>query len=254
MFKMKLWHPGFAQILGTAAFAVAIYALAASLVSFWWLLPMAVMHFVLTGFGGVGAHLYFCHQAFNTNRFWDVIMALGTCLLVIGSPLQWCIGHTAHHDYTDTPQDPHPSRTWQNLWGFWLGKYNVPDKYSFRYAGKLIRDKFQLWLHRNALVVPLVFSGVLTAIGLATLPLASAWVPLVFVYLAPAGTTLWAGAAHNVLSHWGGKPRDLPVFFFLLPWEWPHASHHDEPRNPNKAFRYKYLPDPAYWVIKAIRK
>ena len=228
---------------------VAIGLIITGTVSAWWLLAWFVMHQMLTGFGAIGAHSLFCHASYTTTEFWNRFLALGGTLLCIGSPIQWAAGHTAHHDFADTDQDPHNAKTWK---GLFLGRYNTPKKYSFRFAKHLVADKFHIKLHRVALLVPLSFIAILLLVGFMVNPVCW-YIPIIFLYGAPLFTALTAGAVHNVVSHTNSGPRDMPWFFPFMPWEWSHGSHHENPKNPNKAWKYRWLPDPSYWVIKAIR-
>ena len=249
MFKMKFWHTGAAQGFTSLCAVVAIYLLATGVVSPWLLVAWFVMHQALTGFGAIGAHSLFCHSSYKTTPFWEKTLAFGGTLLCIGSPIQWAAGHTAHHDFADTPQDPHNARTWR---GLFLGRYVRPERYSFRFSRHLVGSKFHRDLHNNALIVPFVFAAVLLALGFIIAP--TYWyVPVMFGYLAPLFTALMAGAIHNVAAHDANGPKDMPWFFPFMPWEWSHRSHHEDPKNPIKAHKYKWLPDPSYLVIKAIR-
>jgi fatty-acid desaturase len=246
---MKFWHTGAAQLI-TGLFALLALALILTgTVSPWLLVLWFFMHHTLTGFGSIGAHSLFCHSTYKTSKFWERLLALGGTLLCIGSPIQWAAGHTAHHDHSDTEQDPHNAKNWR---GLFLGRYNKPKRYSFRYARHLVADRFQRYLHNNALLVPLLWILILLNVG--TYLMFPFWyVPVLFGYLAPLFTALTAGAWHNVTSHKNDQPRDMPWFFPFMPWEWSHGSHHADPTNPNKASKHKWLPDPAFWVIKAIR-
>jgi stearoyl-CoA desaturase (delta-9 desaturase) len=253
---MKFWHTGAAQLISGAFALLAIGMVLAGIASPLWLVLWFLMHHTLTGFGAIGAHSLFCHASFKTKEWVEKVLAFGGTLLCIGSPIQWAAGHTAHHDFADTEQDPHNAKDWR---GLFLGRYNTPNRYSFRYARHLVKKKWQLDLHRNALLVPLIWTLLLVNIGawgtfVFGLPLTFIFAPVLFGYLAPLFTALTAGAWHNVTSHKDGKPRDMPWFFPFMPWEWSHGSHHENPKNPNKAWKYKWLPDPTYWVIKLIGK
>lgn len=250
--KMDFWHTGAAQKSTFVAALIALTLLATGQVHWAWAAVWFVMHQTLTGFGAVGAHTVFCHGARGrkVGPIAEKVLALGATLLCIGSPLQWSAGHTAHHDHADTDQDPHNAGTWR---GLFLGNYVKPLRYSFRYSRRLVASKFHRWLHNNALLVPLAFATLLLAIGIIVMP-AMWYIPILFVYLAPLFTALMAGAIHNVVSHGPDGPRDMPWLFLLMPWEWSHGSHHEDPTNPNKAYKYKWMPDPSYYVLKAISK
>lgn len=249
MFTIKFWHTGAVQALTGLFAALATYLVITGQVPAWTLILWFLAHQTLTGFGAIGAHSLFCHATYKTNAFWEKFLAYGGTLLCIGSPIQWAAGHTAHHDYSDTDQDPHNAKTWR---GLFLGRYNRPHKYSFRFARDLVAKPWHVWLHRYALVVPLSWSLFLIIAGMLSMP--STWyIPILFGYLAPLFTALTAGAIHNVVSHDKNGPRDMPWMLLFMPWEWSHGSHHEDPKNPNKAWKHKWFPDPSYWVIRSIR-
>ena len=249
MLKMKFWHTGAAQGFSALCVLLAVYLVATGVVSSWFLLLWFVMHHVYAGIGAIGAHSLFCHSSYKTTPIIEKTLAIGTTLVCIGSPIQWAAGHTAHHDFSDTAQDPHNAKNWR---GLFLGRYAMPDRYSFRFSRHLVASKFHRMLHNNALAVPFVFALILIAFGCMD-DFTLWYVPVIFAYLAPLITVLMAGAIHNVVAHNENGPRDMPWMLLLLPWEWAHGSHHENPIDPNKARKYKWLPDPAYWVIRAIR-
>ena len=252
MFKITFKYTGYAQKI-TLFFAILSLGLViAGVFSPWWLLVWFICHTIMTGIGSVGAHSYACHNAFPISNWWKNFFAVGVPAIAIGDSVQWGVGHTAHHDYSDTYQDPHNIKN-NNPWKFWkylsLGDYVKLKKYNFRFTKHLLTHKFTRDIHHNAGFIPLIIVFVL---GMLSVIFCS---PLVlYMYLAPLFTVLTGGALHNRLSHNKNGPRDLPWLIWLFPFEWAHGSHHEQPGNPNKAFKYKYLPDLGYQVIKVIRK
>jgi fatty-acid desaturase len=252
--QYEIWHTGAVQIftglialLSVILLFSGIFTLPQILVL---ILTWFVIHQTLTAFGCVGAHFKYCHRAFKTTTLVDRILAIGVCLICIGVPLQWNIGHTAHHDYPGTRQDPHNANSWR---GIFLGRYIRPDKYSFRFAKDLIKDSFHVKLVKYGLLPPILLSGMLLLVGVIFF--GTFWyVPVMFAYWAPLFTTLTAGALHNVLSHdQQGNAKDLPWLCWLFPFEWAHGEHHKNPQNINKNIHYPWIPDPAYWIIRKIR-
>jgi fatty-acid desaturase len=278
MFEIKFWHTGLAQGL-SAIFAIfAVYLMNTGEASWYWLLAWAFTHFYLTGTGSLGAHRYFCHGAFKTTKFREYWMAISTLHLWIGSDIQWGTGHDAHHEFCDTEDDPHNAKT---IRGFFLGRYVKPKGgYKFRFVKPLVKDKVHVWLHRHAVLIPLITCSIL-----GTIDYFLGTYFLLIGYLAPLFTSLTSGAIHNVLSHeFGEGPRDMPCYLLVppvvaimiglgtwytgqvfwlnfliptmmmfMPFEWAHGSHHEDPRNANMAFKHKWLPDPGYWLVNLIR-
>jgi stearoyl-CoA desaturase (delta-9 desaturase) len=250
-FPITFSYTGIAQIISLLFALLGAYLVITGVFSVWWLLVWFICHTTLTGIGSVGAHSYACHNSFEINAFWKRFFAVSVPAVAIGDEIQWGVGHTAHHDYSDTDQDPHNIKN-NNPWRFWkwlyLGEYVKPKKYSFRFSKHLLKDKFVLFVHDYAGYIPFIVVGILLPISVVlNSPI------LLYAYLAPLFTVLTAGALHNRLSHGVNGPRDLPWLIWLFPFEWAHGSHHEQPANPNKAFKYRYLPDFGYLVIRLIR-
>ncbi|MFN4278298.1 MAG: hypothetical protein ACK4FJ_18550 [Ferrovibrio sp.] len=219
MFHVRIWQTGFMEVVGLLSFFVALKLLGDGTVSWLWGLLIPPVYYLLAAAGSVGFHFLFCHAAWRAPRWVEIALALIGTLLCIGSPIQWAVGHTAHHDYADTENDPHNATSW---WGLFLGRYNRP-RYSFRFARHLIRDRFHMTLHRYAV---LWIGFVILTLGLID------WRLMLFGYLAPLGLVMFFGALHNVISHDLGKgPRDLTALRWLYPFEWSHGSHHERPRD-----------------------
>lgn len=249
MFKIKIWHTGLVHIITTICLIWAIYLIVTGAVHWAYAIPIVVNYYVLCGVGSIGMHKLFVHRSYKTSRPWQIAFALIGTLIVIGSPIQWAVAHTAHHDHSDTPDDPHNATS---LRGLWLGNYNKPKKYSFRFARHLLKDPFHVYLHKYALIWVLCFTWVLAWVGVITG--IGWWQALVFFYLAPLGWSLWAVAIHNLHSHRLGKGvQDLKWFFWLYIFEWAHKSHHEKPWMYDTAYKYRWLPDPGAWFIRAIK-
>lgn len=285
-FRFQFWHTGAAQVLTAICTVLALVLLNTESVSWWWAAPWPIMHYFLIFVGSIAAHRYFCHASrqFRMAILTQRIAAVCTSLLAIGSFAGWNGGHSPHHKYADTPNDPHNAGT---IWGIFLGRYVKPeDGYSTKYLEPLISsDRWLLKVHRAGILIPLGFALMLGMIDLLARWFGFETYLLLFGYLCPLFTALTAGALHNVLSHDFGKgARDMPAMLimppiigaiiialavwsqsavwlnFLIPtgmlWmltEWAHASHHEAPQNPDMAFKYRWLPDPGFWIVKLIR-
>ncbi|XP_070490555.1 delta(9)-fatty-acid desaturase fat-6-like [Chironomus tepperi] len=63
--------------------------------------------FILGGLGlGPGAHRYFCHRSYKTNRAVKLFMIVCQQLSGIKSIHSWVRVHRAHHKFADTDKDP----------------------------------------------------------------------------------------------------------------------------------------------------
>jgi fatty-acid desaturase len=77
---------------------------------------------------------------------------------------------------------------------------------------------------------------------------------LLFLYFVPLGSAHLVGAIHQVTSHRGGFPRNLPWLELVLPTggEWLHKNHHDKPWT--MSFKSKnWQLDPGALFIKIIK-
>ncbi len=256
MFKIQFWHTGAAQFL---SFGFALYALLLLIYGEWegrqivtWSLVWLLCHYSLTGIGSICGHSLGSHLQKVAPMKVLRRAAVLTPVLVIGDLIQWCLGHDAHHLYYGTEQDPHNVPKTHRWRGLFLGRYVKPQRYRYKEARRLTRDPFIRGLHSYALLVPFALLALLSGVGALTLG-ADFWMLPLFGYLAPLFTALMAGAAHNVYAHGpDGEPRNLPWLFLLMPWEWSHKDHHAKPGSLDKAWSYKWMPDPAAWILRPI--
>lgn len=187
-------HHGQGQVTTRSKFALLsmmifpLLGMAAAIAMAWqfglmsWLnLGMLIGGWYLTGLGiTIGFHRLLTHRSFETTNagraFWT---ALGS-LSLEGSPLDWCMVHRKHHQFSDHHGDPHsPSLNGQGVWnrvkGFWhshLG-WMFRDNWSRRERNKfipdLINDPLLVSIDRNYLwwvcatfLIPLVIGGLVT--------------------------------------------------------------------------------------------
>lgn len=208
--------------VGLVSIAFGLGLVIGGVVSAWWLLAWFLAHQMGALTLSVGLHRYFSHGSFTTTPFWHKTMAFASILLFQGSPHGWATAHITHHVYSDTDRDPH----FANIKYLWDKKYrDVPMvKRRLRH---LIKDNTLKFVHRNALLITAAFALILLAIS---------WKLFLFGYLMALGTSHFVGAVHQITSHKGGAPRDLPWMEFILPacGEWRHKSHHDV----QKAYRF----------------
>lgn len=228
MFKHRMAMTGWAHGISTALLPVAVWMLLP--LSAWgivaWLGLSVIVYKALTLAGSIGMHRLFSHKAFETSRTWEIILALAGSLLLIGSPIQWCIAHRSHHKYHDTPLDPHNVRGWRSMF---LSNYAV-SQYDYRHARHLIGDRFHNWLHRNYLAWIAAFITIVFLIGL---PFGLHWFTLMFGFVVPLSFGLWLGGLHNVIAHGNPHGKRAPVNVPLLKYgwgEWLHENHHRDPR------------------------
>jgi fatty-acid desaturase len=224
MFKHEAWMTGLWQLASTPVIFFAIWVTMLGAVSpAWWLLSFGM--YVMLALGGVlGMHYLFSHGVYKTWRPLEIILALLGSLTMIGSPIQWCIAHEAHHRFADTKLDPHNSYRWRDalLIGY------RPSQWRFDYAKGLVKDRFHWWLHKNYVLIVSIVPLMLFVID-------PTGMIVIFGFIIPTSLVLWMGGIHNVISHGGAGPNRAPI---NLPWYWrlivwfeaDHKTHHDAPR------------------------
>jgi stearoyl-CoA desaturase (delta-9 desaturase) len=149
-------------ILGTVV--IPLLGMAGAIVLAWqfgmmsWLnLVMLIGGWYLTGMGiTIGYHRMLTHRSFDAvapvRWFWTVMGALA----VEGSPIDWCMVHRKHHQFSDHHGDPHSPHLheggfWNMLKGFWhshtgwLFNSNWSKSEREKYVPDLVNDPNGDW-------------------------------------------------------------------------------------------------------------
>lgn len=228
-------------------------------------LVLLVSFYALTMLGvTAGLHRLFSHQSFACGPFLRGALAVLATMAGQGSVPIWVAIHRRHHQHADRPGDPHsphvkadgaPASLWHSQTGWVLGFY--PTELA-RYVPDLLRDPFQMGLHRWSIAV--VWAGTLlpAAIGYACTHNA----------LGALGGFVWGGWARmflveqgtcmvNSLGHyWGRRPFEThdrstnlgPLALLTLGDGW-HNNHHAFPASARHGLAWWEL-DPTYWLIR----
>ncbi|MFK7770289.1 MAG: acyl-CoA desaturase [Mariniblastus sp.] len=178
----------------------------------WLHLTMLFGGWYLTGMGiTIGYHRMLTHRSFETvpavRWFWTVMGALA----VEGSPIDWCMVHRKHHQFSDHHGDPHSPHlhgegVWNSIKGFWhshsgwLFNSNWSKCEREKYVPDLVSDpllaaidkRYYLWVTAT-LVIPTVIGGIAALFG-----------PVVSFTTIAQGASLglvWGGLARVCLSH-----------------------------------------------------
>jgi stearoyl-CoA desaturase (delta-9 desaturase) len=217
----------------------------------------------------VGFHRLFVHRSFETYMWMKFIWAVLGSMAVQGSLFQWVGLHRRHHQYSDTPDDPHsPQHSGRGVLGLLLGFWHAHIGWFFeasppdmdRYIQDLSRSRtlrvanrlFLLWVALG-LVIPAVLGGVITLSwpGVWT---GLIWGGLVRVFLVHHVTWSVNSACHL----WGFRPfesddesRNNFVFGILALGEGWHNTHHAFPTSARHGLRWWQI-DISYWVIRTL--
>lgn len=234
------WFVPFGNLLGLTSLLVGAALIAAGTASAWWLVLVLLVHLWNTLMTSAGLHRYFSHAAFKTSRFWHWGMVLYSPLLMLGSALAWSVIHIQHHVHSDTARDSHYTH-----WSYIFWKQYRKQPLITKRMKRLLNDPAVVFAHRWGLAVWLAW---VVALGLVS------WKVLLFGYLMPLGITHLIGGIHQVISHKGGAPRNLPWLEYVLPagGEWNHGVHHRTGRRDLRTAWWHL--DLGYQFIKLIQR
>jgi stearoyl-CoA desaturase (delta-9 desaturase) len=236
----------------------------------WTDLGLLVGMYFLTALGiTVGFHRLFVHRSFETYTWIQFILAVLGSMAVQGPLLNWVAMHRRHHQFSDTPEDPHsPHHEGQGVLGLLRGFWHAHIGWFFeaeppdldRYVKDLsaipalraASALFLLWVALG-LVIPAVVGGLLTQswVGVWT---GLIWGGLVRIFLVHHVTWSVNSACHL----WGWRPfrsddesRNNFLFGVLALGEGWHNTHHAFPTSARHGLRW-WQPDASYGVIRLL--
>lgn len=236
----------------------------------WTDLGLLLGMYILTALGiTVGFHRLFVHRSFETYMWVKFIWAVLGSMAVQGPLLQWVAVHRRHHQYSDTPDDPHsPRHKGEGILGlvkgFWhahIGWFFDPDPPNLQHYVADLRQSttlrvashlFPLWVVLG-LVIPAVLGGLITQswVGVWT---GLIWGGLVRIFLVHHVTWSVNSACHL----WGFRPfqtddesRNNIVFGILAMGEGWHCTHHAFPTSARHGLSWWQI-DVSYWVIRTL--
>lgn len=190
--------------------------------------------------GDIGLHRYFSHQSFKTSKFKEwLLLILGT-LAGFGSSISWTSMHGIHHSQVDTMKDPHsPERVglWRTYFYLYDYRYVLTSDAKSDFVRKAVRDRKQLFIHRNYFKL---YYAWLACLGGFSYAIGELW-PIMSFW---AWTVVWtfhgAGSVNALCHRFGyqnytgpkaGKSTNLTWLNFLLLGGALHNNHHGEPWN-----------------------
>lgn len=275
-------------ILGTVLFPLAGLIAAIIIASQfgmvrWIDIVMLVGGWYLTGMGiTIGYHRMLTHRSFETvapiRAFWTAMGAFA----VEGSPIDWCMVHRKHHQFSDHEGDPHSPHLHDGgflnqLKGFWhshtgwLFNSNWSKVERKKYVPDLLEDKLLMAIDNHyvswvtaSLLIPAMIGG---AVALLT--------PGFSLTSVAAGAglgLLWGGLARVCVSHhitWSinsichifgsqdykssDDSRNNVFFGFLSHGEGWHNNHHAFPTSARHGLKWWQF-DLSWVVIRTLEK
>lgn len=187
-------------------------------------------------------HRVLTHNAVKLPKWFVNLLTLYAGMSAQGSGLSWVTVHNAHHRYSGEDKDPHSPKHAHWVWIQLLG-YTF-RRVSGKHAGRLLKDKFQVWLHNHYWKV---YGPIFLALGVL-LPLETA---ITYVF-APVAITWQLQSLANTWGHKWGTNDDQPynswfMFPFILGDAW-HKNHHDKP-GAVRFHKYDVIGAIAEWLF-----
>lgn len=218
------------QVLFTVASIIGLYI---AFDSAW--IPLSIFVYYLTGCLGITItfHRYLTHRSFLMPQWLVYLFSFFGAMGGTGSPLGWLAVHRMHHKHSDKELDPHSPKNLK--WKIFTGSYT----YDFKPmdAKSLLRDKFQILLHRYYYLIFISWGIFLFIIN-----------PYLGFYgfILPVTIQIWA----SNISNWGNHSIGYSNFktndnsrntwwISALTWgEGWHNNHHARPGS--YTFQYKW--------------
>jgi len=236
----------------------------------WTDLGLLLGMYVLTALGiTVGFHRLFVHRSFETYLWLKFVLAVLGSMAIENPLFKWVAMHRRHHQYSDTPDDPHSPQYGGRgvlgfLRGFWhahIGWFFEPDPSDLAHYVKdlsasrtlrLANSLFPLWVGLG-MVIPAVMGGMITQ-SWAGVWTGLIWGGLVRIFLVHHVTWSVNSACHL----WGFRPyrsddesRNNIVFGILAMGEGWHNTHHAFPTSARHGLRWWEI-DVTFWVIRTL--
>eukprot|EP01083_Nonionella_stella_P289221 984276_1 len=221
---------------------------------------LSVIFYLMSGFGiTAGYHRLFSHRAYSAHWLLRLFYACFGAAAVQGSIKWWCIGHRAHHRYTDTDRDPYNSER-----GFFYAHMGwLLLKQDYRRIGRvdiedLKRDPIVRIQHTFYLPFVIFFSLILPSL-IAHYGWNDGWGGFVFAGWFRIMCIQQSTFCVNSVAHYFGTksfddtltPRDSIITAVLTLGEGYHNFHHEFPYDYRNAIRW-YQYDPTKWFIRTM--
>jgi stearoyl-CoA desaturase (delta-9 desaturase) len=196
------------------------------------------------------AHRNWCHKAWSTNTFINLIGLFVFTVSLVGNSIGWVGIHREHHRFTDTEKDPH-SPLYKSRWRIQFLSYFNPVKLP--YIVDVGRSNLHLWFYKHYWYINLIFVMLL---GVTSIDFLLFWIAVI-------GLTIFKLHIVNSLSHATPKfliPMNsstnisnslvLGVLFVNSGEAW-HKNHHDDPKNARFG-KHWYQIDIPFMLIKCL--
>lgn len=193
---------------------------------------------VISHFGAsILLHRYYCHKQFSVPVWFEIIGLSMLMIACIKTPIGWIASHRMHHQYSDSPNDPH-SPVYVGFWKVITTTWTIPV-IPVQYAKDLYCNPRLVFCHKYWLII-LIAVWIVSFIISPYFLLSFAVVPFIF---AKVGFGLL-----NALGHRSG-PTNVPWLNLFVAGEGFHKNHHI---NSKQIRLHKY--DLSGWIAEFIFK
>ena len=276
--RTSRWLLGFQRLLTTVIVAgpfltlcFVVTRISDTGVALWSVLLAGVLYFVV-GYGvTVGFHRLFTHKSFQATRPLKIALAALGSMSFQGSIIGWVADHRRHHQFTDSPGDPHsPAQGNTARFGRFAGLWHAHIGWFFRhestsrqqYASDLLADPDLVLIDRLFLPFCVVTLAGPFAIGYA----------LSGTFVGGIAMFVWAGvlrvglfhqitwATNSVCHRFGRRPfrtadestNFAPLAMLSLGESW-HNAHHAFPASARHGVDRLQL-DTSAWMIRLFER
>ncbi len=200
-----------------------------------WLWPIGWV--LISGLGSaIGLHRVLSHKGIpEMSAFTRKVLTILGCMAAQGSPIFWVALHRGyHHSHSDKPRDVHSPihGKWIAYLG-WMFKLK-PEDINFKYAVDLLRDPFQVRVHKHYYKIVWAILAVALLIN---------WQIATCLLLLPMVTGIHQEACINLFCHMNGfgyrnhdttdQSRNVPLLGYFAWGQGWHNNHHKHPANYN---------------------
>lgn len=183
-------------------------------------------------------HRYYCHKQFHVPKWFEAIGLFMLSVAYIRSPIGWIASHRMHHQYSDSPGDPH-SPEHVGWWKVFTTTWDIP-RIPAKYARDLYDNPMLVFLHKHHFKILVMHFAIAIFISFFIPYFAVAYVIIPFVQ-AKIGFGLI-----NTLGHSNG-PSNAPWINLFVAGEGYHKEHHD---NWRRIRLHKF--DTGGWVAEKL--
>ncbi|XP_022955965.1 palmitoyl-monogalactosyldiacylglycerol delta-7 desaturase, chloroplastic-like [Cucurbita moschata] len=228
----------------------------------WSAISICLILYIITGLFGItiSYHRNLSHKSFKIPKLLEYLFAYCGVHALQGDPIFWVSTHRYHHQYVDTPKDPHSP-----IKGFWFSHFTwflhkrdrsaneiIPKHRKWENATDLEKQTFYRFLHKTYLLHPIAVAVILYSIGGTPFFIWGTCVRTVMIQHA----TFFV---NSVCHMWGKRPwktNDLSrnnwwVSLLLFGEGW-HNNHHAFEYSARMGIEW-WQYDPGWYVIRFLQ-